>query len=357
MTSATQSRMAATYLIYGANGYTGELIAREAKARGQAPILGGRNAAALAGLADELGFSHRVFGLDDPTTLDAALAGAKVVLNCAGPFSRTARPMVDACLRNRVHYVDVTGEVEVFEALAARDADATASGVVVLPGAGFDVVPSDCLAAHLKRRLPSATHLALGFQALSGVSRGTAITTIEGMGKPNLVRRDGVLTEVPMGASSRTVDFGRGPVTAISIPWGDVSTAYYSTGIPNIDVFVGLPSIMKHVLKWNGRLAPLLRSSRLQGWLASRVRAGRAGPTAEQRERGRSYLWGEARDAAGTTVSSRLQTPEGYALTVLTALATVDKLLAGMAQPGFLTPSKAFGPDFILEIPGTVRSD
>jgi short subunit dehydrogenase-like uncharacterized protein len=350
--------MAASYLIYGANGYTGELIAREAKARGQAPVLGGRNAAALSRLADELGLPHRVFGLDAPSTLDAALAGVRLVLNCAGPFSRTARPMVDACLRNRVHYVDVTGEVEVFEAIAARDDEAKTAGVVLLPGAGFDVVPSDCLAAHLKRRSPSATHLALGFRALGGgVSRGTALSTLEGVGKPNLVRRNGVLTQAPMGASSRQVDFGRGLSNAISIPWGDVSTAYYSTGIPNIEVFVGLPSIMKHVLKWNGRLAPLLRSSRVQGWLESRVRKGRAGPSAEQRASGRSYLWGEARDAAGTIVTSRLQTPEGYSLTVLTALATVEKLLAGMAPAGFMTPSKAFGPDFILEIPGTSRTD
>jgi len=352
--------MAASYLIYGANGYTGELIAREAKARGETPVLGGRNAAALSQLADELGFAHRAFKLDEPKSLDAALAGVRLVLNCAGPFSRTAKPMVDACLRNRVHYVDVTGEVDVFEAIAARDQDAKSAGIVLLPGAGFDVVPSDCLAAHLKRRLPSATHLALGFRALGGgVSRGTALSTLEGMGKPNLVRRNGLLTEAPMGASSRMVDFGRGrgPSTAISIPWGDVSTAYHSTGIPNIDVFVGLPSIMKHVLKWNGRLAPLLRSSRVQSWLESRVRKGRAGPTAEQRARGRSYLWGEARDDAGTIVTSRMQTPEGYALTVLTALATVEKLLAGMAPSGFMTPSKAFGPDFILQIPGTARSD
>lgn len=349
--------MAAGYLIYGANGYTGELVAREAKARGQTPVLGGRNAAALAALAGELGLPHRAFGLDDGAALDAALAGTQLVLNCAGPFSRTARPMVDACLRNRVHYIDVTGEVEVFEAVAARDAEAKTAGVVLLPGAGFDVVPSDCLAAHLKRRLPSATHLALGFQALMGVSRGTALTTIESVGKPNLVRRNGVLTPMPLGSSSRTIDFGRGPATGISIPWGDVSTAYHSTGIPNIDVFVGFPSIMKQVLKWNGRLAPLLRSGPVQRFMNARVRARQAGPTAEERARGRSYLWGEARDAAGTTLTSRLQTPEGYALTVQTSLAVVEKVLAGFAKPGFMTPSKAFGPDFILEIPNVTRSD
>jgi short subunit dehydrogenase-like uncharacterized protein len=349
--------MTSPYLIYGANGYTGELIAREAKVRGQAPVLAGRNAAALSRLSDELGFGHRVFSLDDAGALDAALAGSRVVLNCAGPFSRTARPMFEACLRNRVHYVDVTGEIDVFEALAARDADAKARGIVALPGAGFDVVPSDCLAAHLKRRLPSATHLALGFQALGSASRGTMISTIESIGRPNRVRRNGVLTEEALGTSTRTIDFGRGPSNAVSIPWGDVSTAYHSTGIPNIEMFIGLPSIMNHVLRWNGRLAPVLRSPRLQAFLEARVRAGRPGPTAEERALGRSYLWGEAKDASGTVVSSRLVTLEGYALTVVTALAAIEKVLAGMVQPGFHTPSIAFGPDFILEMPGTTRTD
>jgi short subunit dehydrogenase-like uncharacterized protein len=349
--------MGATYLIYGANGYTGELVAREAKTRGQTPILGGRTAGPLSRLAAELGLPHRVFGLDDPAKLDAALAGVELVLNCAGPFSRTARPIVGACLRRRVHYVDITGEVDVFEAHAARDAEAKASGIAILPGAGFDVVPTDCLAAHLQRRLPGATHLALGFQALSGASRGTLTSTLERVGKPNLVRRDGVLTEVPMGASSRTIDFGRGPVTAVSIPWGDVATAYYSTGIPNIDFFVGMPAFMKYLLKLNRPLGPLLQSPRAQAWMKARLQSLPVGPTEEQRMTGRSYLWGEARDASGTTVRARLQTAEGYSLTVLTSLAAAERILEGKAPAGFLTPSKAFGPDFILEFPGSARTD
>ena len=348
--------MMSTFLIYGANGYTGELIAREAKARGQAPILAGRSASAVQTLARELGLSHRVFDLDDPSAVDAGLAGVSLVLNCAGPFARTAKPMADGCLRRGVHYLDVTGEVSVFESLAARDADAKAAGVMLLPGCGFDVVPTDCLAAHMKRRLPSATHLALGFQALGRLSRGTAITTIENIGRPNLVRRNGVLTEVPMGASTRTIDFGLGPTSAVSIPWGDVSTAYYSTGIPNIEVFVSQPRVMQLAMKWNQPLAPILQSSVVQNFLKNRVRAGAAGPSAEARARGRSYVWAEARDGA-QVVTSHMQTPEGYQLTMLTALAAADKVLKGTLQPGFQTPSRVFGSDFILEIPGTSRRD
>ena len=351
----TSRAMTSAYLIYGANGYTGELIAREAKARGHTPILGGRNEAALSKLAGELGFAYRTFPLDDAAATDAGLAGVSQVLNCAGPFSHTARAMVDACLRTRTHYLDVTGEVAVFEALAARDTEARAAGVMLLPGVGFDVVPTDCLAAHVKRRLPSATHLSLGFQPAGGLSRGTTRSTIEGFGKPNLVRRNGVLTEQPLGALARTIDFGRGPRFAIAIPWGDVSTAYYSTQIPDIEVFVAQPRAAQFVLRLNSVFAPLLQSAPVQTWLKDRVSPG--GPDAEARARGRSYVWGEASDSAGTQVTSRLVTPEGYALTVLTAVAAVEKVAAGAAQPGFRTPSLAFGADFILEIQGCTRTD
>src|SRR5438067_396726 len=200
----------ANYLIYGANGYTGALIAREAWVRGHRPVLAGRNAPAVAALARELGLEHRTFGLDAPAAVAPSLAGLTAVLNCAGPFARTAGPLAEACLQARVHYLDVTGEIGVFEALAARDPEALVSGVMLLPGVGFDVVPSDCLAVHLKRRLPSATRLALGFHAQTRLSRGTALTVVESWAQTGLIRQDGSLQRVPAAWKVRTIDFGKG---------------------------------------------------------------------------------------------------------------------------------------------------
>src|SRR5829696_2843358 len=177
-------------LIYGSNGYTGRLIVERALERGLRPVLAGRNAAEVQRQADELGLEHRVFSLDDPRAVDAGLVGVGVVMHCAGPFARTSRPMADACLRTRVHYLDITGEIAVFEALAARDAEAKASGVMLLPGVGFDVVPSDCLAAHLARRLPTATRLTLAFRSAGRMSRGTALTAIDRISDGGLVRRN-----------------------------------------------------------------------------------------------------------------------------------------------------------------------
>jgi short subunit dehydrogenase-like uncharacterized protein len=345
------------YLIYGANGYTGALTARQAVARGHRPVLAGRDPRAVAALAGELGLEHRAFGLDDPAAVAAGLAGARAVLHCAGPFAHTARAMADACLRAGAHYLDVTGEVAVFEMMARRDGEARAAGVMLLPGVGFDVVPSDCLAAHLKRRLPTATHLALGFQATGGLSRGTATTMAENLHRGGAVRRGGVLTPVPAAWRTRTIDFGRGPVVAMTIPWGDVATAWHSTGIPDIEVYLGAPAAQRFLARLSRYLGWALGSRPVQRWLKRRIRARPPGPTDEQRARGQSLLWGEVTDDRGGRAVSRLRGPEGYTLTALTALAVVERVLAGEAPPGFQTPSRAYGPDFILQVPGVERRD
>jgi short subunit dehydrogenase-like uncharacterized protein len=349
--------MTGPWLLYGANGYTGELVARLAVAMGHRPILAGRSAEAVCALAEEVGLERRLLGLDDPRRLDEALAGMSLVLHCAGPFSRTSRPMADACLRTRTHYLDITGEVEVFEALAMRDAEARASGVMLLPGCGFDVVPSDCLALHLKHRLPGARRLALGYAGFGRLSRGTATTAIEGLGRGGLVRRGGVLTPVPSAWKTRLIDFGEGPRTAVTLPLGDLTTAWHSTHVPDIELYFAAPPGLR-ALAWADRhFGGILGSSAVRRFLAARVRAGLPGPTEEERRRGRAFVWGEATDDEGRAVASRLATPEGYTFTARAALAVVERVLAGHAPAGFQTPGTAFGPDFVFAVPGVTRTD
>lgn len=344
-------------IIYGATGYTGQLVLDECLSQGMRPILAGRDAALVRTLAGRHGLAWCAASLDDAAALDRALAGAAVVIHCAGPFSRTSRPMADACLRNRVHYLDITGEIAVFEALAARNTEALAAGVMLLPGAGFDVVPTDCLAAHLKRRLPSATSLALAFHGGSGLSRGTATTMAENAGGPGAVRRGGRIVPVPPAWRTRRIDFGDKVRLAATIPWGDVSTAFHSTGIPDIEVYVAMPPSTVRTLRFSGWIAPLLRTAWVRGRLVAAIRRRPSGPSPDERARATAAVWGEVRDASGATMVSRLRTPDGYTLTAKTATLAARRVLDGGAVPGFQTPSRAFGADFILQVPGCTRTD
>lgn len=346
-----------TFLLYGANGYTGRLIAREAVVRGLRPLLAGRNTEAIGALASQLGLEHRIFSLEDATATRAGLEGVQAVLHCAGPFAHTAGPMVDACLEKRVHYLDITGEISVFEALAARDTEAMAAGILLLPGAGFDVVPSDCLAAHLYRRLPAAKRLTLAFQGIGRYSRGTATTILENLHRGGVVRRGGVLESVPAAWRTRDIDFGPGPRLAVTIPWGDVSTAYRSTGIGDIEVYTAVSRRQLRMMRLSRFLGWALRRSWVQNLLKRRIQAGPPGPSDEERARGRTYLWGEVEDGQGRRMVSRLCGPEGYTFTMQTALAAMARVLNGDAPAGFQTPSLAYGPDFVLEVPGVERVD
>jgi len=346
-----------TALLYGATGYTGRLIAGMAAATGLRPVLAGRDPAGVAKVAAALGLPFRVFPLDDPAALRAGLEGITAVLHCAGPFSRTSRPMAGACLSAGAHYLDITGEIEVFEQLAARDAEARAAGVTFLPGVGFDVVPSDCLAAHLARRLPGATRLMLGLQGSGRLSRGTLTTMVENQHRGGMIRRGGALVPVPAAWRTRRIDFGRGPRTAVTIPWGDVSTAWHSTGIPDIEVYAAAPAVLRAAMRASRHLGWLLGSRRVRALMLRRVRAGPAGPSPGELAGGRSTIWGRVEDAAGRSAEARLLGPEGYLLTARAALAILRRVLDGGVPAGFQTPSRALGADFVLEIEGITRED
>lgn len=330
------------WLIYGANGYTGELIAREAVARGMKPVLAGRTAEKIEPLARELGLEWRSFSLDDATS---HLTGIKLVLHCAGPFSKTSRPMVDGCLAAGAHYLDITGEIAVLERnlASAQAARASERNVVLCSGVGFDVVPTDCVALRLKELLPDATHLSLGFDTDSLPSPGTLKTAIESLAGGMLRRRAGVIGKTPPTEAQREIDFGRGAVPAMAISWGDVSTAFYTTGIENIDTWIPVPGRKTGVLKLLNLLRPVLATGLSESLLKKLVGKLVKGPTPQQRSRSRTWVWGEATNAAGERRTVRIELGNVYDVTVDAALLVVGHLLRHRHDGGSYTPQCCWG--------------
>ncbi|MBA1147341.1 saccharopine dehydrogenase NADP-binding domain-containing protein [Ectothiorhodospiraceae bacterium WFHF3C12] len=341
------------WMIYGANGYTGELIARQAKEEGLTPVLAGRSEGKIAPLARELGFEFRAFALDSPEAVAEHIADMAVVVHAAGPFSATAPPMMTACIKAGTHYCDITGEIGVFEHAHALDDQARAAGVILCPGVGFDVIPTDCVAACLKEALPDATHLTLGFDSRSGFSPGTAKTSVEGMADGGKVRRDGRIVTVPLASGMREIDFGDGSKTAMTIPWGDVSTAYYTTGIPNIEVYIpSSPGAIRRIRRLNW-VRPLLGLGVVQGFLKAQVEKKVRGPSAEKREKQPTHVWGEAVNASGERKVARIRTANGYTVTLHGAVMVARHLMETDAPGGYYTPSKLMGKDLVTRLPGS----
>lgn len=336
-----------TWLLYGAYGFTGRLVARLATARGERPVLAGRSAGKVAELAGQLGLEHRVFGLTDPAAIRRGLDGVSAVAHCAGPFSATAGPMARACIDAGLHYLDVTGEIAVFEELHGLSERARTAGSVLLPGAGFDVVPTDCAAALLAEALPGAHRLDLAFLAGGGPSPGTAKTAVEGMRIGSQARIGGVITTVPMGWQTVRAAFPSGARTVTSVPWGDVSTAWHSTKIPDITTYTAVPAAAMRANQALGldkllRLSPVLR-------LAQALAGRSSGPDEQRRARTQAEVWGRATDGA-RSVQVTLVTPNAYDLTADSVVRAITRL--GSVSPGTHTPSTAFGPRYVTELDG-----
>lgn len=344
-------------LVYGSYGYTGQLIVEHALEEGHTPTLAGRDAEKVEAQATDHDLDHRVFSLEHLDVIERAVDGFDAVLNCAGPFSKTAKPLYSACLDAGTDYLDITGEIDVLEAIAGRQNEAKAQEVTLLPAVGFDVVPTDCLAAHLAEKVESPTDLTLAIDGLSTYSPGTLKSIIEGLGRPGAVRERGKIRTVPSAYETRQLDFGEGPKTTVTIPWGDVSTAYRTTGIGNVQTYASVPDFAAKVMRKTRPLTPIWGLGPVQSILKSVVDKVVSGPSEKERAKHTIRVWGEVVDESGERKVARLRTPDAYELTAETAVEASRRVIAGEVEPGFQTPGSAFGADFVTEFEGVERED
>lgn len=354
----------AGFMIYGAYGYTGELIARRALERGHRPLLAGRQREKLTALARELDLPSVCVALEDAEALRRAVASVEVVCHAAGPFVHTSAPMVDACVAAQTSYVDITGELPVFQNVFAKHREAEARGVALMPGVGFDVVPSDCLARFVADAVPGASELEIAFTMTGGPSAGTAKSSLEGIQRGNFTRRGGALTDIAWGEGLREVQFSDRRRSVLPIPWGDLETAYRTTGIANITTYMAVP---ERVARWvsrasgvTGKLMPVLAAGlgqpAVRRVLSSAIESLVKNPDAHARQTGRAYLWARAVASDGRSKEAWLETADGYAFTAHSAVLAMERLTS--AHPvGALTPAASFGADFVLEISGSLRYD
>lgn len=322
-----------TLLIYGATGYTGRMAAERAKTLGLRFEIAGRDHARLAVLAAHLDVPFRVF--DPDADAAGALSGISVLLNFAGPFAHTAEPLMRACIKASVDYLDITAEINVYRLAEQLGAEAVSHQVMLLPGVGWDVVPTDSLAVHVAKRVEQPFALSIALQVPGSMSRGSAMSVSEIIGAGVMARVDGELIATP-DATLRHFDFGDGPVLCAPLSFGDLVTGWHSTGIPNIAMFV----------RMSGDAFPEGDLSTLPD-----------GPTAEEREAHRARAVVEVMGVDSVIARSVIETVNGYSYTPLAAVEAARRVLEGERLSGFATPTKVFGGGFAESIEGTLITD
>jgi short subunit dehydrogenase-like uncharacterized protein len=322
-------------LIYGATGYTGRMAAQHAVAAGLDPILGGRNTARLAQLADELEVECRAFSLEDGATVDRALSDVSVLLNCAGPFNRTAEPLITAAIRSGVHYLDVAAELDSYLLAEAYDTQAAAAGVMLLPGSGGSVAMLGCLAGHAAGQVANPVSIRIALHVAGSMSRGSAVSATENLATECLQRAGGeLISRSP--ADVANFDFGSGAVSCMATTLPDLVTIWRATNVANIETFV-------HV---SGDAFP-----------EGDVSALPDGPTEDERRTNRYQAAVIVQDDYGAIVRSVLDTVNGYTFTPLAAVQAARRVLSGEHRPGFHTPAKLFGNGFAETIADTTIRD
>jgi short subunit dehydrogenase-like uncharacterized protein len=342
------------FLLYGANGYTGKLITKLASTYNLQPILAGRTEANIKPLADELQLPYRIVDLNNAAQLENALSEVKLVLHAAGPYASTAKQMIEACLNTGVHYIDINGDIAVFEMLKKYDAAAKEKKIMVMPGVGFDVVPTDCIALQLKNKMPDATNLKLAFASVGGgLSHGTAITMASKIGEGGAARENGKIVRTPLGQKGMWVDFSGKKLFVMTIPWGDVSTAYTTTGIPNIETYTGMAPKFYKMLKLQWAFNWLLRTEFVRNIIRKKIKAKPAGPSDEQRKNSSSLVWGEVSNVTGKKITAAISCSDGYTLTAHSSLLISKKILEGNFKTGYQTPAGCYGANLIMEVPVT----
>lgn len=341
-------------LIYGANGYTGKLVVQQALAKGLKPTIAGRNGESISKMATEFGLPYLVFSLDNIDEIARHLNPFSVVLHCAGPFSETARPMIEACLISQTHYLDITGEIAILDWTFQKNTEAISKNIMLMCGVGFDLVPTDCVANKLKNLMPDATHLEIAFFMKGGsISHGTMTTMANNLGNTSYERINEKLVPKPLAHKGKTVDFKIDKKFCISIPWGDLYSAYVSTQIPNITTYSAASKSTYYILKLQFILNPVLKSKWFKNIFKKYIDKNITGPTPEQNKNGRSYVYGAAANALGNRIETVLECAESYQITAIAAVHIAQKVLAGNSKSGYQTPASCYGADLILEMEGS----
>ena len=342
-------------LLYGANGYSAKLVLKQFLKSGIKPILGGRNESEVEKIADENNLDCRIFGLEIHSEIMKGLENITILINCAGPFSNTAKPLLEACLEKKVHYFDITGEIDVFAMAHSYDDRAKQQGIIICPGVGFDVVPTDCLASMLKEQFQfEAVNLELGFHPEGGASKGTAFTSLEGTGTRTRIRRDGQIVTAPYGKYTKEIPFPHKKLKATAIPWGDVYTSYISTGIPNVTVYMVMHPKTISLIQKSSKLFFLRKIQPFKCFITRQVKKTipeGGGPSEEVRSKTKTYVWGCISDSNGNSLTKFITTPNCYDLTAISPVKIVSKFESIKDKKGYFTPSLLFGSKFVLNIP------
>ncbi len=340
------------WMIYGAYGFTGSLLAKIAADKGFKPVLAGRDALKTKRLALSLGLDFKVFSLDEDSIIEKNLKDIDLLYNLAGPYCKTAPTMVEACLRTKTHYMDLTGDIEIYDFLYSLDKVAIENEILIMPGVGFNVIATECVAAHTVQKLSTCDHLDIVMATQAKPSKGTFKQMIALLPRGGYEIENHELKRRNIGKSDIKIKYPDKRRTPFSIPIGELIACHKSLNIANIRVHYAMSSswvrmtetMIDIIAKFSGKN---YGKKVLSNFASNYIK----GPDETSMLHDKAYVYAKASSDLGVYAETMIKTPEPYYFTALITLKVIQKVLDGEYK-GALTPVEAFGSSIIFEVEG-----
>ena len=228
---------------------------------------------------------------------------------------------------------------------------------MIMPGVGFMIVASDCLSMHAAALVPNAKYLRIGFLRPGSISRGTLRAALAMVCSQVSIRRNGQVILVPASRLQRSFNYGDRARESVAVSGADVFTAYYSTGINNIETYIEADFISRALYQVSAGVAETLQFASLRRWVDLIAQAWPEGPSERHRQAEKCVVVAEAEDSWRRHGSARLVTPNGYDFTAEAATAIARRVARGDFRPGFQTPGKVYGANFVVGLAGSRRNE
>jgi short subunit dehydrogenase-like uncharacterized protein len=323
-------------LIYGASGYMGQLFLKTIQNENLDVVLGARS-----NFNSE--YQVRVFSLENSSAIVENIKDVKLVINLAGPFKYTNKQLLEACIENGTHYIDIAGEVAELETVYKYDEMAKKANIMLMPGAGFGVVPTDIVANLAKQKLSDATHLKIAYITKGGVSRGTLKTVLADINKEGVILENGIFNKAMPAFKTFQFILNDKAQKLVYNPWrADLFSAKISTGIQNIETYANFPNLIVKMMQGKMLWLRDFMTKKLIAFLP-------VGPSEKQIRQGSTICYAEVSNLKGEIASATIIGPEAYLFTSEVLLAITKNILNENYKVGFQTPN-FYGVDLLKSI-------
>lgn len=334
------------WIIYGATGYTANLIIKKAIQMGLPPVLAGRDRSKISSVAKKYGLKYKVFEINDINVIQANIENSNLILNASSNYKLTAQPFINACLASGCHYLDLCGEISVLKKIFEYNELAKYGNITIIPNSGYHSIVTDCFAGYVANLIENPIELNYYLLDASIPSLGTLKSSLDAFLGGGFVLKYNNFENIKMGSIKTRVEHKNKALTLYASPMAELYLSHISTSIPNINVYLKIPLLYSLLLDYFGDYILKLLQSEKRTAILNLIDKFVKGPSEAINKKLKSMIGVNVKNLKGDSLTMWLEAPEAYDFTATLSVEAVKLALSGLPS-GVLTPIQAYGCNFL----------